>query len=62
MIEKPTTPGDVPMYIDTKYRKSGKIDLRRLRRCARRLRKVYRDLGLGKTEKWLNKAARRFNK
>lgn len=50
------------MYIDTKYRKSGKIDLRRLRRCARRLRKVYRDLGLGKTEKWLNNAARRFNK
>lgn len=50
------------MYIATKYRNSGKVDLRRLRRCARRLSIVYRVLGLGKTEKWIHKAARRFDR
>ena len=50
------------MYIATKYRKSGKVDLRRLRRCARRLSIAYRVLGLGKTAKWIHKAARRFDR
>lgn len=50
------------MHIETKYRNSGKVDLRRLRRCARRLSFVYRVFGLGKTEKWIHKAERRFNR
>ena len=50
------------MNIATKYRKSGKVDLRRLRRCARRLSIVYRILGLGKTPKWAHKATRRFDR
>ena len=50
------------MYIATNYRNSGKVDLRRFRRYARRLSTEYRILGLGKTEKWLIEAARRFDR
>lgn len=50
------------MPISTKYRKSGKVDLRRLRRCARRLSIAYIILSLGKTPKWVHKAARRFGR
>lgn len=50
------------MIIRVKYRQSGHVDLRRLRRCARRLFKAYSDIGLGKPERFITKAMRRFNK
>lgn len=49
------------MSVKTKYRPSGHVDLRRLRRCARRLQRAYRDIGIG-MEHWIYKATRRFGK
>lgn len=50
------------MSVTTKYRPSGHVDLRRLRRCARRLIKEYTNQRMGKPESWITKATRRFNK
>lgn len=48
--------------INTKYSPSGHVDLRRLRRCARRLIRAYNEQGSGAPGKWMIKATRRFSK